>query len=361
MAVSLATWLRLFGGFGLLLANGFFVTTEFAMTRVRQFQEEEFLGRGRGLERAWNMTERLEIFLSGCQVGITICSVGLGVVAEPAVTAVVGPLLGAVGVTSGGHTTLSVLLALVVVNLLHVIVGEQAPTYLGIERSKLIAGYGSGPLYAWTKLMYPVIIGADRMAKALLGLFGVEISRSWTEAEAESEEGVATSRVELRSEIGESLSLLGVPEERRTEVVNALDIGETPVSEIMVDRGEIVALSTTDDFEANMNRIDGTPYVRFPLIEDTLESFVGAVYAPTVLHNYEALNGGTTTLEKLATPPLTVSPDTTISDFIDRCQAENQELALVVGDDDVVGLLTATDAFEAITGELEDPMDRAVR
>ena len=356
MAISLMTWIRLLGGVGLLLGNGFFVTTEFAMTRVRQFEDAEFLGNGRGLERAWNMTERLEIFLTGCQVGITICSVGLGVVAEPAVTAVMGSLLGAVGVTTGGHTTLSVLLALAVVNFLHVIVGEQAPTYLGIERTKFVAGYGSGPLYAWTKLMYPAIIAADWLAKTLLGLFGVEISRSWTESG--DEHGPVTTRAELRSEMGASLSRLDVPEERRTEVINALDIGETPLSEITVDRGDIVALSTTDDFETNMNRIDGTPYVRFPLIEDSLESFVGVVYAPTVLHNYEALDSGAIALEELATQPLTVAADATISDFIDRCQAENQELALVVEDDDVVGLLTATDAFEAITGELEDPMDR---
>jgi CBS domain containing-hemolysin-like protein len=178
MAITPMTWIRLFGGVALLLGNSFFVTTEFAMTRVRQFEREEFLGSGRGLKRAWDMTDRLEIFLTGCQVGITICSVGLGVVAEPAVTAVVGPLLGAVGISGGGHTTLSVILALTVVNLLHVIVGEQAPTYLGIERSKFVAGYGSRPLYAWTKLMYPVIIAADWVAKGLLGLFGVEITRS---------------------------------------------------------------------------------------------------------------------------------------------------------------------------------------
>jgi CBS domain containing-hemolysin-like protein len=361
MAVSLDTWLRLLGGVGLLLANGFFVTTEFAMTRVRQFSEGEFVGHGRGLERAWNMTERLEIFLSGCQVGITICSVGLGVVAEPAVTAVFGPLLGAVGVTSGGHTTLSVLLALAVVNLLHVVVGEQAPTYLGIERAKLVAGYGSGPLYAWTKLMYPVIIAADRTAKALLGLFGVDISRSWTDVETEAEEDVVPSRAKLRSEIGRSLARFDVSDERRTEVINALDIDRTPVSDIMVDHSDVVALSMADEFETNMNRIDGTPYVRFPLVDGSLEAFLGVVYAPTMLHSYDALVTGETTLADLATPPLTVAADTTISDFIDRCQAENQELALVVTDGDVVGLLTATDAFEAITGELEDPMDRAVR
>ncbi|SEN44999.1 Hemolysin, contains CBS domains [Halorientalis persicus] len=356
MTLSLVTGIRLLGGVVLLLGNGFFVTTEFAMTRVRQFEESEFQGNGRGLERAWNMTERLEIFLTGCQVGITICSVGLGVVAEPAVTAVMGPLLSAVGVT-GGHTTLSVILALTVVNLSHVIVGEQAPTYLGIERAKFVAGYGSGLLYAWTKLMYPVILAADWVAKALLGLFGVEIDRSWTEAEAE--DGVATTRAELRRTMGESLNQLGVPEERRTEVINALDIGQQSVSEIMVDRDDVVALSTTDDFRTNMDRIDGAPYVRFPLLEGSLDAFVGVVYAPTVLHNYEALDAGTTSLEDLATPPLTVPADTTVSDFIDRCQAENQELALVTEDDTVVGLLTATDAFEEITGELDDPMDLA--
>jgi CBS domain containing-hemolysin-like protein len=267
-----------------------------------------------------------------------------------------GPLLSAVGVT-GGHTTLSVILALTVVNLSHVIVGEQAPTYLGIERAKFVAGYGSGLLYAWTKLMYPVILAADWVAKALLGLFGVEISRSWTEAEAE--DGVATTRAELRRTMGESLNQLGVPEERRTEVINALDIGQQSVSEIMVDRDDVVALSTTDDFRTNMDRIDGAPYVRFPLLEGSLDAFVGVVYAPTVLHNYEALAAGTTTLEELATPPLTVPAETTVSDFIDRCQAENQELALVTEDDTVVGLLTATDAFEEITGELDDPMDLA--
>lgn len=160
--------------------------------------------------------------------------------------------------------------------------------------------------------------------------------------------------------MGESLNQRGVSAERRAEVINALDVGQLPVNEIMVDRDDIVALSTTDDFQTNLERIDGTPHVRFPLLEGTLDSFLGVVYAPTVLHNYEALASGTTTLEALATPPLTVPTETTVSDFIDRCQAENQELALVVEDGTVVGLLTVTDAFEQITGELEDPMDIAI-
>lgn len=357
MAVTLETWLRTVGGIALLLGNGFFVTTEFALTRVRQFDQSEFTG-SRGLERAWNMTERLEIFLSGCQVGITVCSIGLGIVAEPAITALFSELLHAIGLTStAGHTTLSVAVAFGLINMLHVIVGEQAPTYLGIERAKFVAKYGSGPLYWWSKLMSPVILLADTVAKGLLGLFGVEISRSWAEEELEDGEGV-TSRAELRSQMGERMSQMGMSSERVDEVINALEIGEMPVADIMVDREDIVALSTEAGLQENLDRMEGTPHVRFPLVDGELESLVGIVYAPTVLHNLDALETGERTFEDLATPPLTVAADTSVSDFIDQCQAENQELALVLDDGEVVGLVTATDAFEEVLGELEDPMDQ---
>lgn len=351
--------LRLVAGVLLLLANGFFVTTEFALTRVRQFSEQEFTG-SRGLERAWNMTERLEIYLSGCQVGITVMSVGLGVVAEPALAAVVDPLLKSFGLvaSSGGHAAISVIISLAIINLMHVIIGEQAPTYLGIERAKFVAAYGSGPLYWWAKLMSPVIFVADKVAKGLLGLFGVEISRSWAEEELEEGESEPSSRAELRSQMGERMSQMGLSSERVDEVINAFEIGQMPVSDIMVDREDAVALSTADDFETNRERMAETPNVRFPLVDGDLEDVVGVVYTPTVLHNIEALKAGETTLEALATPPMTVAADTTVSDLIDQFQAENQELAVVLKDGRAVGLVTATDAFEEITGELEDPMDR---
>lgn len=174
---------RLIGGVILLLGNGYFVTIEFAMTRVRQFSKEQFQGSS-GLRRAWEMTEELEIYLSGCQLGITICSVGLGVVAEPALAIVLEPLIQMVGLetilggASGTHSALSVVVALAVINLLHLIIGEQAPTYLGIERTRLIAGYGGPILYWWTRIFSPVIRLADWSAKAVLSLLGVEITRS---------------------------------------------------------------------------------------------------------------------------------------------------------------------------------------
>lgn len=372
--VDVVTVARLFAGLVLLLGNGYFVTIEFAMTRVRQFDRSEFVGVGSsGLERAWDMTERLEIYLSGCQLGITVCSVGLGVVAEPAVATVFAPVFEAVGLASGGagHGTLSVILALAVINLLHVVVGEQAPTYLGIERTKVIAKYGAPILYWWTRVLGPVIQLADWIAKRLLAGFGVTITRSWADEELEEGEG-PESRADVMRRMGGTLTRMGLTEERRDEVINALAIDHIEVRDIMVEPEDIVAVRTTDSPAENFDRMEGTPHTRFPLIGESLDDVRGTVYVPALLDAIDELRAGETTFEAVAAPPLLVDADLAVSELIDRFQDEQQELAMVVARDsqnvaheadaaasdvEVIGLVTATDAFEEITGELEDPLD----
>ena len=362
--VTALTAARLIGGVLLLLGNGFFVTTEFAMTRVRQFSREEFTGHP-GLERAWEMTERLEIFLSGCQVGITVCSVGLGVVAEPAVTAAVDPLFRAAGFSAGaeGHTAVSVVIAFALINLLHVIIGEQAPTYLGVERSKFVAKHGSRPLYWWTRVFYPVIAIADRFAKRLLSLFGVTISRAWAEDEIEEAGGpeAAESRGAVRARMGERLSRMGLPADRREEVIAALDIGSMETRDVMVEAGSIVALSVTEPLEVNLERMRESPHSRFPLVGGDLSDFRGIVYTPGVLRDQPELEAGEATLSDVAAEPMTVDASLAVSELIDRFQERGQELALVEEDGSVVGLVTITDALEAITGEVTDPLDAGTR
>ncbi len=351
--------LQLIGGLFLLLMNGFFVVTEFSMTRVRQFSESEFRGTP-ALERAWEMTERLEIYLSGCQVGITIASVTLGVVAEPAVTALLSGAAGVAGIhvggSGGGHSVVSAVLALAIVNLLHIIVGEQAPTYLGVERTKWVVRYCAPILYYWTKVTYPAIKFADWAAKGLLSLFGVSMTRSWTE---DGEDEGELSRGDVREEMGRVLSqTTELDEERRTEVMNALDIGETPVADILVPAEEVLVLSNAAGTDQTLQRIRENPqHVRYPLVGDGLDDLIGFVYAPTVLCNLDLLETGERTFADISTPPLYVDAELTISDLIDTFQHENQEIALVERDGDIVGLVTASDAFEAITGDLKDPLD----
>lgn len=352
--VGVEVLLRILGGVVLLLGNAFFVTSEFAMTRVPQFDEQEFDGHP-GLERAWAMTDELEVYLSGCQIGITVCSVGLGVVAEPAVAAVLAGPLETLGITGrGGHTVVSAAIALTIINLFHVVVGEQTPTYLGVERARGVAKYCSRPLYWWSQLMSPVIRFADWTAKAILTVFGVEMTRSWQEGEE------SMTLDELRREMGSALAQTDLSQERREEVLNALEIGTQSVRDIMVERDAIVALDVEVPLEANLDTLRDHPeHTRFPLVEGEYDTFEGVVYTPTVLHHLDPLEAGETTLEAIASSPMVITPETSVSDAIDQFQAENQELALVLEDGEVVGLLTATDAFEAITGDLEDPLDKA--
>jgi CBS domain containing-hemolysin-like protein len=356
---STVAWIvvgQLLGGLILLLGNAFFVTTEFALTRVPQFDEAEFQ-ESAGLRRAWEMTEELEIYLSGCQVGITVCSVGLGVVGEPGVTYLFQAVLPEGGVGTMASHTIAVTAALALVNLLHVVVGEQAPTYLGIERTRTIARYLAPGLYWWTRLLRPIIRTADWIAKSLLALFGVTITRSWTEEEAHEADDVLSSHGSVRREIGKVLSRANLSRERRGEILRAVDIEQMPVRSIMVPRSEIVALRAADSLEDTLGRMRSRPYNRYPLLQSDWENVHGVLYMTTVFQHLPGLRDGSLQLSDIAEPIVWVDPELPISDLIDRLQQKQQEIALVRTEGHVRGLVTSTDAFEAIAGELEDPDD----
>ena len=342
---------RLVAGIALILANGFFVAIEFALTRARQFSESEFVGDGDpALERAWEMTQNLEIYLTTCQVGITASSIAVGIVAEPALAALFEPLFRNTLLATVGS---GAILAFLIINLLHLTHGEQTPTYLGVERSRMVCRYGARPLYWFNLLISPLITLGDGVAKWTLKLFGIEMTGAWLE----TEQDVIESRADLRNKLGSVLDEGDLSEERRTEVMNALQIGEQPVRDVMVSTDEIVALSTAVDTAENFRRMAENPHTRYPLVGGELTDFRGILYFPVFARHREELTEGTVDFEALAAPPVTLSPDVDVSDAIDQFQAENQELALVIENGEVVGMVTVTDLLESITGDIEDPID----
>ena len=346
-AVEIA--IRLLAGVGLILANGFFVAIEFALTRAQQYTESEFVEPG--LERAWEMTQSLEIYLTGCQIGITASSIAVGIIAEPALAAIFEPLFGGTVLASIGA---GAILGFLIINLLHLTHGEQAPTYLGVERSKQVCRYGATPLYWFTRLIWPLLRLGDLFAKWTLGLFGVEMTGAWLESGAED----VDSRADLHKRLESVLDGTDIDEERRTEVMNALVAGDVPIQGIMVPREEIVTLSTANEFAENRAIMREHSHSRYPLVGRDLDDFRGVVYLPTITSRFDELADGGTDIETVAAPPMTLPVGEEVSDAVDRFQAENQELALVEDDGEIVGLLTATDAFEQVMGELEDPIDR---
>jgi CBS domain containing-hemolysin-like protein len=342
--------LRLLAGVALILANAYFVAIEFALTRARQYPKSEF--DTPGLELAWEMTSDLEFYLTTCQVWISATSIALGVVAEPGLAALFEPLFENTTLASAGAGTV---LAFLIINMIHLTHGEQTPTYLGVERSKQVARYGARPLYWFAKILAPVIWVGDGVAKWTLRRFGVEMTGAWLETETERIE----TRADLRHRLGSLLDRGDLPRERREEILNAFVVGERPVTDVMTDREDVVFLSTTAPVEENLRRIGSSPHTRLPLVKDDPDAFRGIVYVPAVVDCIDQLRAGETTFAEIAAPPMTVSAETTISDAVDQFQAQHQELALVceTETDDIVGLITATDGFEAIMGDLDDPLD----
>ena len=369
--------IRISAGVALTGMNAFFVVTEFALTRLRQYSEGRIREESR-LRRAWEMTEELEIYLTGCQLGITTSSILLGVVAEPAVTHLLRPAFDWVGLQGATAATVSVIVAVVVINLIHKIWGEQAPTYLGVERPLEVARWAAPVLYWWTKATYPVIKLGDGAAKLTLRAIGVEMERSWVEeseappsggegaerreaAEERSEAGAGEgARSALLREMGEVLARRDVPPDRREEVLRAVEIEEVPVREIMVPASDVVAWSEAVSLDENIERVREAGHSRYPLIAgDDLADYVGTLYTPSLLPALDAIRAGETALRELAAEPIEVDAAMAVADFIDFLQEREQELALVRDGDEVVGLATVTDAVEAVLGELRDPLDRS--
>ena len=349
-AVEIA--LRLVAGALLILTNGFFVAIEFALTRARQFTESEFVDGDSRLERAWEMTQDLELYLTTCQVGITASSIAVGIVAEPALAALFEPLFaGSTLATIGAGA----FVAYFIINLVHLTHGEQAPTYLGVERSRFVCRYGARPLYWFYKVISPIITLGDWVAKGTLRLFGVEMTGAWLE----TEEDAIESRAQFRHRLSSLLEKGEMSEERHDEVLSALEAGTIQVRDVMVEPSDITYLSMAEPAEENVRRLTETRHTRYPLVGDSPDDFVGVVYVPSLVDRIDDLTAGDLTFADVAAPPMTLSPEATVSDAFDQFQAESQELALVLSEGEVVGLLTATDALEAVMGELEDPLDDA--
>ena len=351
--------IRLVAGVGLTLANAFFVAAEFALTRLRQLPESEVRD-DRSLHRAWEMTRELEIHLTSCQVGITVSSILLGVVAEPAVTMLLNPLVELAGIGAAKRHLISIILAVLVINLVHTVYGEQIPTYLGVERPRFGARYLAPALHWWTRTMYPLIWAGDWLAKTSLRPFGVEITRSWTAEEGEGAEAESIqSRGELRRQIGQLLTRGDLPEDRRREVLRALEIGSLPVREIMTPIEKVAVLLPNWTADEVVGAVAEGQYVRYPLMDEDGQEFQGVIYVPQLLARFDELRDGRLTLSELATPVVRVGVDWSVARVIDHLQERKQELALVEDDSEVVGMVTVTDTFEAIAGDLMDPFDVA--
>jgi CBS domain containing-hemolysin-like protein len=341
-----ATGFALFLFVLLLLVNAFFVAAEYAFVRVRGTQLQELIEAGSARARkAMRILLSLDSYISAIQLGVTFAALGIGLVGEPAVARLIGPVfepLGAPVIVS----VLSFLIAFALVTYATVVLAELAPKYLALDRALELALWTAYPLDLFHSLMRPFINVINGSAFGVLRLFGV---RPGAEAQAHSAE-------ELRMLVAASTKNGILQESERILVGNALDFAETLVRQVMVPRTEIVAIPDDSTVEGVVQLLRQSPFTRLPVYREDLDHIVGVVHVKDVVGAAPARP-----VSELMRKPLYLPETAHLDRALAQFRRERVQLAIVIDEfGGTAGLVTLEDVIEELVGEVQDEFDRDV-
>jgi CBS domain containing-hemolysin-like protein len=341
--------LNLLAALILVALNGFFVAAEFALVRVRESRivqlEQEGSARAGVVHGA---LRDLDAYLSVSQVGITIASLALGWVGEPAVSALIAPGLQALGIENESLIELiAVVLGFAFITYAHLVFGEQAPKYFSIQRAEETALWISRPLRLFVFLLRPIVWLVNASTNFVLRPWGIRLGEGM---EAHSEE-------ELRIMISSSTSSGVLEPQEREYLNNVFDFGDTVAREIMVPRPDIEALPSSAPLEELVDRAAFGRYTRYPVYEDDLDHVLGAVHVKDLFRAAKE-DGETFDLEPLIRECLVVPENKRIEEILREFQRRTLQMAIVIDEwGSVEGLVTIEDVLEEIVGEIQDEFD----
>ncbi|MDQ3630792.1 MAG: hemolysin family protein [Actinomycetota bacterium] len=346
MVLSLALALAL------VLANGFFVATEFAVARLRPTQIDDLIRDGKpGARSAQHAVAHIDAYLAACQLGITLASLGLGVVGKPVFEELLSGVLGENAALGG--VALAAALAFTVITLLHVVVGELAPKSLAIANTAPVALVLAPPMRLFYFLTKPVVDLFNWMGNQLLKPFGVPPVREAGHAPHSEDE----LRELLRQASREGM--IGADEGALSE--NVLVFGDRRVREAMTPRPQVDFLSTDDDLRRAVEVVMATGRTRLPLCEGSggLDAAIGVINAKDLLGT--AVRGEDVELRSVVRPLHAVADGERLDQVLRDMRRDRRHVAVVVDEHGTaVGLLSLEDILEEIVGEIEDEHDRAI-
>ncbi|MGH3345584.1 MAG: hemolysin family protein [Nocardioides sp.] len=329
----------------LLIANAFFVGAEFALISARRSQIEPRAQAGSRMARTTlHAMENVSLVMAGAQLGITVCSLGLGAVGEPAVAHVIEPWLQAWGVPDGFTHPIAFAIALMIVVYLHVVLGEMVPKNIAIagpEQAALVLG---PPMMALVTLLSPVIRALNAIANATLRLIRVE---------PKEEVSSAYTREEVAALVEESRGEGMLAEDEYGRLAGALGFTEKTIADVLLPVAELETVrrgATAADVEA---LCAATGFSRFPVVSET-DDLLGYLHIKDVLETDEARRERVVD-DKWFRPFAPVQLRDPLHDVLARLQQRGAHMALVVEPDGTVrGLATLEDVIEELVGEIRD-------
>jgi CBS domain containing-hemolysin-like protein len=328
----------------LVFLNGFFVAAEFAIVKVRATQLANM--KGRRAQVAKKVVKNLDAYLSGTQLGITLASLGLGWVGEPAIARMIEPVLAYFGMPGWVIHTISAVIGFLIITFLHIVLGEMAPKSLAIRQSEQTTLWTATPLNWFYNLFKPFIFILNSSANLALKIIGVD---GKADQQAHTEE-------EIRMLIAQSHKSGVIDKTELTLFDNVFDFTERIAREVMVPRVKMVCLFEGNSFEENFEIIKENHHTRFPVCGQDKDDIKGIVHIRDI-YKYIA-EGEKPDISQIIRPVVVVPETMELKDIFHNLQKNRVEMAIVVDEyGGTSGLLTTEDIIEEIFGEIQDEFD----
>ena len=331
----------------LIAANGLFVAAEFALVRSRRSRLEQFAAEGsRGAASSLEQLDRIDEYLSTCQLGITMASIGIGFLGEPAVARLIEPIFG--GLSHGVAVAISVAIAYTLVTTLHVVVGEQAPKYFAIARPESSARSLAAPLRWFRQITAPFTVALTWMSNGLVRLFGVR------PAELESQPTTEDLKVLIsQSAVGGDLDpgeagMLG----------GVFHLHEQEAREVMTPIPAVVTVDYTSTVSQALGLCTSSGHNRLVVVEDGNQDRVRGIVHALRLVRLLMSEGPDAKIEGAVRDALIVPETKALDDLLTELQRQRSSMGVVVDEyGRTVGIVTVEDILEEVVREIEDETD----
>jgi CBS domain containing-hemolysin-like protein len=331
--------------------NGFFVAAEFALVRARRTRLEELAAEHRrGATSALRLLDDLNQYLSSCQFGITLASLGIGFLGEPAVASLLEPVFGE-AFSERFSLIVSIALAYVIVTALHITLGEQVPKIFAIVNAESVAMRVARPLELFTTLMRPFISVLNRASNGILRLFGLGTDVEFEEGGSPSELRalIAQARVGGKLDEGEAGMLTGV-----------FHLHEQEARQVMTPFPAVVTVDLSEDVQGALRRCVESGHTRLVVTEDRNKDRIRGIVHSNALAQALMAIGPQAPMDAIVNEAMIVPETKPLDDLLADLQRTRSSLAVVVDEyGRVAGIVTVEDIIEEVVGEIEDETDPA--
>ncbi|HUB66937.1 MAG TPA: hemolysin family protein [Candidatus Methylacidiphilales bacterium] len=336
----------------LVAANAFFVATEFAFVKIRGSQLKSMRAKDRKnwrLGLAIRVNAHLDRYLSATQMGVTLTSLGLGWVAEPAVAQWIREPLAGLGITGAeAVASISYALAFAVITFTHIVLGELVPKYFALQRPRTVVMWVSAPLVLFYHVCYPFIWLLNRTANRLLMWMGIPPAREFDHG---------FNQEELQYVLMNSRHVHPSDELVNKLMLKALRLKETTAEQVMIPRDQVVILWRDQSLADNLAVAQKSGYSRLPLCGETRDQVLGVVHVKELLWQYQVL-GAQTRLTDIVRPILTFMAKTRLPAMLELFRRSRNHLALVLDPDEkMLGIVSFEDVLEELVGDIRDEFD----